>query len=717
MNSQSGPHGAATNRFDGVTGGSLVQAGSVAGGIHIHTSASSGRPVPHQLPPPTRWFVNRAHEHHWLAEHADTDDAPTVLVISGTAGMGKSALAAHALHRLADRFPDGQLYTDLAASSDGPAQPGDAAAGFLRALGVAPREIPDEPEQCTALLRTLTHDKRISVLLDDAATAAQVRPLLPTGPASLTVVTTRAALTGLLTEGAQIRKLVPLTNGHAQLLLRSALGDMRVDSQRRAAAELVDLCGGHPLALAITAARLAAHPKLRIATLAGELGDEAHRLDELSTDDETITVTAVFNSAYGRLPEDLAQLYRVLGDCPAHRFDRDLAAALLGTAPGHAARLLSRLAERNLLDEPGDGHYRFPNLVRLHAQALAGQGDPAERDPAHHRMIDYFLSAATHAEALLTPTHRNLTRTYHAPPPPAPFDTEQGALTWLEDQHPNLMAVVRFCSNQGIVTAVWQLADAMWPAWLRFRHPADRLEAQTLALEAARGCRDQDAIGRFLTSLAGTYASAGRIGDAVDYNHQALAHHERTGNERGVAQACNGLGKCHLERGELDLAEMMFTRAVHLREDLGYHRGAALSQQGLGRVEMARTHWREAASWFARSFHTLSAEQDPYDAAWSLTWWAQANTHLGHHDHALAQLAQAQTAMLAAGTPYGRAGVHRARAEVHLARGHRQAARTEYRAALALFEHCDPRAAAAVRASLAALGATPFAPGGPEGRA
>jgi tetratricopeptide (TPR) repeat protein len=584
------------NHFDGVADGPVVQARHIAGGVHFHAPAHSDRPIPRQLPPPTRWFVNRDHKLEWLAEHAADGAEPTVLVVTGTAGVGKSALAVFALHRLADRFPDGQLYANLGASSaSGQLHPSEVAARFLRALGVARRGVPDEPEERTTLLRTLAYEKRISILLDDAATAAQVSPVLPAAPGSLTVVTTRAALTGLLTEGAQIRKLVALTDGHGRLLLRSALGGKRVDSQRRAVADLVDLCGGHPLALAITAARLAAHPTLHIATLAREL-------DELSAEDETITVTAAFNGAYARLPEDLAELYRVLGDCPAQRFDRHLVAALLGTAPAHAARRLSRLAERNLLDELDDGHYSFPNLLHLHAHALVDHAHPAERDAAHRRMIDYFLSAATHAEALITPSHRTLARTYHAPPPAAPFDTTPAALTWLEDQHPNLMAVLHFCANQGLSTSVWQLVDAMWPVWLRFRHPADRLEAQTLALEAARDCCDDGAVGRFLTSMGGTCASAGRTDDAVDFNRQALAHFEHTGDERGVAQACNGLGKCHLERGELDLAELMFTRALHLREDLGYHRGVGLSQQGLGRVEMARSHWREAASWLrARS--------------------------------------------------------------------------------------------------------------------
>jgi tetratricopeptide (TPR) repeat protein len=629
--------------------------------------------------------------------------------------VGKSALALRALHAMAEEFPDGQLYANLGAlSPGGPVASGEIAAGFLRALGVAPRAIPDAVEERAALLRTLTRGKRISVLLDDAASAGQVRPVLLGQRGCLTVVTTRASLGALALDGALFRQLHPWPVQTGRTLLRRAVGARRVGAEREAALDLAELCGGLPLALAIAAARLVARPTTKISALVAQLAEERHRLEALSLDEEEVAVSATFHGAYEQLPEPLSRVYRALGACPVPWFDRHSVAALLAGTPREAEALLAALAGRNLLADQGDT-YRFHDLVRLHANQLAERGDAAERETVRARLVEYYLSAATRAEQLLTPSHRHLDRTYTAQPPPAPFSTPPAALAWFEAQRANLMALLRFCANQGLNTYVWQLSDAMWPMWLRLRYPGDRFEAQGLGLAAARACRHDPAIGQFLTSLAGTCATAGRTAEALEFGEQALAHYERTGDDRGLAQACNGLAKTRLDLGDLALAEVLFTRALQLRTDLGYRRGAALSRQGLGRVALTRGDRQLAARHFARSYQALTAEGDDYDAAWSLAWWAAANAALGHREQALRQLTQVGDAMTSAGSAYGRAGVHQLTGDVHRDAGNLDAARTEYAAAVALFERSDPAAAAIARMRLAALGVTSLPPGSDGG--
>jgi tetratricopeptide (TPR) repeat protein len=703
------PSGVATgNCLGGTAAGAVVQAGTIRGSVHLHANMPRRVPVPYQLPPDARLFTDRAKEVAWLTGHVE-DGGVAVLVVRGAAGVGKSALAVRSLRATADRFPDGQLYANLGAfSPGGPVPASEVAAGFLRALGVAPRAVPTGLEERTALLRTLTCGKRISVLLDDAASAAQVRPLLLTAPGAVHVVTTRAMLSALALEEAKFRQLHPWPATTGRAMLRRALGATRVRAEREAALDLAELCGGLPLALAIAAARLVAHPATKIGALVEELTDEQHRLDALSLDEEEVAVAATFDGAYAQLPQPAARLYRALGACPVGFFDRHLAAAVLAGTPREAERQLALLAGRSLLADQG-GAYRFHDLVRLHAQQHAERAEAAEREAVRTRLVDYYLSATTRAEELLTPSRRCLDRTYTASPPPAPFTDPAGALAWLEAQRANLMALLRYYASQSLDTNVWQLSDAMWPIWLRLRYPADRLEAQSLGLAAARACGHDHAVGRFLTSLAGTCASAGRIAEAVAYNEAALGHYERLGDDRGLAQACNGLAKDRLELGDVQLAEVLFTRALQLRTDLGYVRGAALSRQGLGRVALARGDRQLAARHFARSHQALAAEGDVYDAAWSLAWWAVANAALGYLEQALGQLAQALEAMVAAGSRFGQAGVRRICGDMRRDHGDLKAARTEYRAALELLEQVDATAAGAVRERLAALDGFPVA--------
>jgi len=700
-----GPPGQA-NDLSGQVVGSVLQAGSVRD-VHFHSTAVPAVPAvnpPRQLPPVTALFTGRKEDLTWLNQqwlHATGIGIGALLVVSGTAGVGKSSLALAWLRGRMSEFPDGQLYVDLGGySPGGPMAPAEVVAGFLRALGVPPERIPAQPAERSSLLRTTTHGQRISILLDNAVSAAQVRTLALTSPGCATLVTTRGTLSGLTMDGARFHRLEPWRAQTGVALMQRMLGEERIAAEPEAALLVAQLCGGLPLALGVAAAKLTSRPRWRIARLAEALAQDGHRLEAL-TDDEDSAVIPALDGSYQVLSPNGAHLYRALGACPVAWFDLGMIAAVLGTSAEQAETRVDVLVDANLLEDLG-GRYRFHDLVRLHAMRCAQTDTPvAEHGVAFGRLVDFLLASATRAEEELTPSHRILNRTYRfTHEPPAPFTGPDQALDWLEEQRPNLMSVLRHCVAEQIHDAVWQLADAMWPLFLRRRYPEDRLEAQNLGVNAARLDGDERAEGSLLTSLAGTLKRAGQLQDAAAVVEQALELYQRIGDQRGLAQACNGLAKIYLELGELERAGQFFGRALELRVQIGYRRGVYLTYQGIGLVAAARGDLARAAWHLRRSYRGLTAVGDTYDAAWSLALWAQATAERGPHARVLRRLDRARAAMAAAGSAFGQGEVLEIIGQVHEAGGEPAAAREHYAAALEYLAATGPVAELRVRARL-----------------
>jgi tetratricopeptide (TPR) repeat protein len=711
-----GERGLHSNELSGRVAGPVVQAGSVAGGVHIHAPvAPEARVVPRQLPPGLALFTGRADDLATLDrlwEQAVGQGVGLVVVISGTAGVGKTSLAVTWLRARVAGFGDGDLYADLGGYSAAlPASPSEVAGGFLRALGVAPELVPVRPAERAALLRTVTFERRIGVLLDNALSAAQVRSLALASPGCATLVTTRGALTGLAMDGARFYTLEPWRSDTGVLLMERILGEARVRAERGAAGEIARLCGGLPLAVGIATAKLVSRPRWSLSRLAQELAVDGRRLEVLAADADRAVVPAL-DGSYRALPEAGRRVYRMLGVCPVAWFDLGVVAAVLDTQLDDAEQQVDVLVDASLLEDLG-GRYRFHDLVRLHAANSAREhGDEVERAAVLGRLVDYFLRAATDVEERVTPSHRILERDYRYPASARiEFGGEQQALAWMEFQRPNLLSVVRWCAHAGDHRSVWQLVDALWPLFLRGRYLEERLEAQQLALAAARADGHARAVGTMLTSLAGTMSSAERLKESVRYGEQALAWYERIGDLRGLSQAANGLAKTCLAMGDVQRAEQLFARALEVRVAIGYRRGAYLSHQGLGRVAVTRGDLDGAARHLRRSYRGLSALRDRYDAAWSLALWAKSNAARGQVGRALRQLDLAVRLMDATGSRFGRGGVREILGELYEAEGQRAAAREQFAAALDCLGASDPGAAARIRTRLeqieAALGEPP----------
>ncbi|MEV0898923.1 BTAD domain-containing putative transcriptional regulator [Actinoplanes sp. NPDC049802] len=319
--------------------------------------------TPQQLPAPAPAFTGRAGELARLAAGGDGADV-LITVIDGMAGSGKTALAVEAAHRIADRYPDGQLYLDLRGYREGaePAGPAEALGHLLHGVGVPAAQIPEGVDGRAALYRTRLVGRRMLILLDNAAGEDQVAPLLPGAPGCLVLVTSRRQLAGL--DNTRRLALDTLTPADAVALFVRRAGGHPAEL----IAELVELCGRLPLAIRIAAARLRAHPTWTLEHLVERLRDPRHRLAELEAGQRS--VAAAFDLSYRRLGSEARRAYRVLGTHPGPDLDEHVAAALLDVPPVAATQLLHQLMDANLLLEPAAGRYRFHALVRAHAVSL-----------------------------------------------------------------------------------------------------------------------------------------------------------------------------------------------------------------------------------------------------------------------------------------------------------------------------------------------------------
>nr|BFD89075.1 BTAD domain-containing putative transcriptional regulator [Kitasatospora sp. Xyl93] len=432
--------------------------------------------VPSQLPRDLPDFAGRDEQVRIVL---DALAAGRVPVIAGMGGIGKTALAVHAAHRAAADYPDGRLYADLRGADETPADPAGVLAAFLRALGADPREIPASLEERSALYRTLLAGRRTLVLLDNAAGEQQIGPLLPgtpgdaagtgdavgagdrPGPRPAVLVTSRAALTAL--PGSRLVDLHELDAPHARTLLRRILGDHRVAAEPVAAAQIVELCGGMPLAVRIAGARLAARPRWTLARLAHLLRDERRRLDELSAGN--LAVRAGFAVGYARLSEPTRRTFRLLGLLDAPDFAPWAAAALAGIPPEQAERQLEELIDAQLLQETGtEPHlrYRFHDLVRLYAREHAEAADePAVRAAALERAFGAWLWLAEQAaDQVPGPCFAPI----HGPAPRHPMPSGLAAallddpMAWFDAEQPALNASARQAAALRMVPTAWDLA-------------------------------------------------------------------------------------------------------------------------------------------------------------------------------------------------------------------------------------------------------------------
>jgi DNA-binding SARP family transcriptional activator/tetratricopeptide (TPR) repeat protein len=620
-------------------------------------------PVPAQLPAPTRAFAGRADELGLLDGllAADPGVAPPAVscVVSGTAGVGKTALAVFWAHRAAGRFPGGQLYVNLRGfdPSASAVDPGEAVRGFLDAFGVPAARIPAGLPAQGALYRSLLAGRRVLVVLDNARDAAQVRPLLPGSPGCLAIVTSRDGLGGLVAaEGAHPLPLEVCTAAEARDLLAGRLGADRMAGEPGAVADIITGCARLPLALAIAAGRAAARPGFPLAVIAAELREASTALNALHGGDTVTDVRKVFSWSYRTLSTGAARLFRLLGLHPGPDVSAPAAASLAGIAHGQAVDSLTELIRANLLTEHVPGRYAFHDLLRAFAaeQARDQETDNA-RDEATGRMLDHYLRTAQIGASLLNLTRDPATTVTALPGATCeePADYEQ-ALAWFTAERQVLLAAVRQAAA-GFGSYAWQLAAAL-TSFLDLRgHWRDQKSAQATALAAARRQGDKAGQATALRGLGLAYAGLNEFDDARTHYLLALDLFAEIGNHTGQAKTCLAFAWVAGAQGRH--AEAL----GHSRRSLGHYRDAgelAGQAKALNNIGWHLAEQHDYAQALAHCQQALSIQQvldDRNGQAHANDSLGYIYRHLGRHREAIECYRQALPLFRGTGDSYSEA--------------------------------------------------------------
>jgi tetratricopeptide (TPR) repeat protein/transcriptional regulator with XRE-family HTH domain len=675
---------------------------------------------PRQLPAAAVNFTGRSAELKTLAGLLDKGERPpgTVLItaIGGTAGVGKTALAVHWARQIAGRFPDGQLYVNLRGYDPGqPLAPEDALAGFLRALGVPGQEIPADTEERAARYRSLLAGRRMLMLLDNASSAEQVRPLLPAATDCVAIVTSRDTLAGLIVrDGAQRLSLDLLPAADAGMLLTALIGD-RAAADPVATAALAATCARLPLALRIAAELAAARPGVPLAALVAELTGERRRLDLLEAGgDPRTAVRAVFSWSCRHLDPDTARTFRLVGLHPRPDLEAYAAAALTGTSLEHAQHLLDALARASLIHTTTSGHYSQHDLLRDYAGELAAEpGRTGEGQDALSRLFDHYLHTAAVAMNTLFPAERHRRPQVPAPATSIPPVTEPaGARAWLEDRRDALVEVVAYAAGHGWPRHATRLAATLCRYLDTGGHYAEAVTVHTWARRAAQQADDLAGEARALLNLADIDLRQGRYRQAAEYLRQGSEMLRESDNGGLLAQTLHSLGVIELQEGRYREAVQLHEQAVSLFREA---RDQAGELRSLGNIVLVAVHegrYGQAAEHNQRALALSIETGDVTGEAYSRHNLALIEQRQGRYADATGHHQQALALFRQIGDISGEAYTLADLGDTYLGQEHHAAAVRHHRRALGLFRRTGNRPGEA--AARNGLGEVRFAAGQPD---
>jgi DNA-binding SARP family transcriptional activator/Flp pilus assembly protein TadD len=666
----------------------------------VSAGATPAGPAPRQLPADVAAFTGRTAElaelDKLLADAGDRRVTGVVIsAVSGTAGVGKTALAVHWAHRVAERFPDGQLHVNLRGYD--PAQPltaGDALAVFLRALGVNGQDITADEDERAARYRSLLAGKRILIVLDNASDTEQVRPLLPGTAACAVLVTSRDALAGLVARHGAVRidlDLLPLPD--AVSLLCELIGD-RAAADPEATAPLARLCCRLPLALRIAAELATARPAVPLASLVAELGDQRRRLDLLEAGgDPRTAVRAVFSWSYQHLDADAARAFRLAGLHPGPELEPYALAALTGTGLEQARQALDVLVQAHLIQRAGHGRYGLHDLLRAYAAELAAQDSEDEQRAALTRLFDYYLHAAAAAMDSRYPAERHRRPRILEPGSPVPALTDPPeALAWLEAELASLVSVTAHAAAHGWPTHAIRLAVTLFRHLDTGGHLSEGITIHTHARGAARQIGDRAAEAGALNDLGVAHQRQSRYEEAVGHFQDALALHGDVGNQTGQARALHNLGLVEFAQGSYRQAVTHFEHALALHRKTGDQAGQATALNSLGIADGQQGRYQLAAGHFQDALALYRDTGDRRGEARALHNLAVVGYHLGSYDAAADHYRQHLALIRETGDRNGEADVLVGLGAIDLKKGRYQRAADHHRQALAVFRETGNRA-------------------------
>jgi len=663
--------------------------------------------TPAQLPPDTSGFVGRDLELRQLDEllvrTAEGSPRSVVVVVSGTAGVGKTVLALHWAHRVRDEFPDGQLYVNLQGfdPTGTPAAPAEAVRGFLAAFEVAPERIPAGLEAQVGLYRSLLAGRRVLVVLDNARDAEHARPLLPGASGCRTVVTSRNQLSGLIAEGADPLTLDLLSPAEAHELLARRLGARRMSAEPAAAENIVNLCARLPLALSIVAARAAIHPEFALSALAAELSDASGGLDEFAGGDPATDARTVFSWSYQQLGEPAARLFRLLGVHPGPEVSLRGVASLAGISVRAARQCVAELTRAHLLAERLPGRYVFHDLLWAYAaEQTLDLDSEAERAAATRRMLSHYVFSADAADRLLNPRRDSPP----APPEPAsgvslaPMADRQEALAWFDAEHAVLLATVRQAT--GFDPEVWHLAWTLRRFLAYQGHWHDSIVVLTAALNAARRLADPAKQAFAHCFLGCAHLRFARYEQASTQLQAALEQYRVAGDPVGEADVHHYQSWALERQGRHREALSHAERARDLFHAAGHRVGEAKVLNAIGWFQAMLGDYQQALVHCGQALALQTALNDPLGLAETLHSIGYAHKQLGDHVPAVEYHRMAVDLFHEHGYRYNEAQVLTSLGDTEHAAGDPTSARAAWQKALDLLEQLDHADADEVRTRL-----------------
>jgi tetratricopeptide (TPR) repeat protein/DNA-binding SARP family transcriptional activator len=651
---------------------------------------SSPADVPFQLPADTLHFTGRVEQLGRLLDlWPDGDAGPRTVVVSaieGMAGVGKTALAVHAAHRLADRFADGVLFVDLRGFTPGadPMPPEQALDYLLRGLGVPGDRIPPDLDARSALYRTLLARRRVLIVLDNAADESQVEPLLPSGTGCLVLITSRRHLAAV-DDATHITALPGLDPGDAAALFRALARDRVTAAEQRTVDQIVALCGYLPLAIRIAAARLRFAQASTPARLYAELTDAsgARRLDWLS--DGHRAVTAALAASYHHLTPDQQHAFRLIGLHPGTWVEPYALAALADTSVDHAQRLLSDLQGASLLDQSSYRRYTLHDLIATWAATLADDEAEPIRNAALDRLLDHYAHVGALAIDLVYPHDAGQRPRPSATPNPVPSLNSRGdAQAWLDNELDNLVAAALHAAGRGRPDHTIR-QSATLRSYLRARgRYSDAIAVHQQAMGVAREAGDRDAERTALRDLGHIYRLQGRYELAADCYQRALTIAGETGDRNGEHTALHGLGHVHYMQDRYNSAADCYQQALTIARETGDRNGEHDALRGIGHVHVKRGRYQDATRCYQRALTIARETRDRNGEQFALRGLAHVLYLRGDHLQAAGYSQQVLAIARETGDTGGQLFALRSLGHVHRSEGRYEPARRCYERVLAI---------------------------------
>jgi DNA-binding SARP family transcriptional activator/Tfp pilus assembly protein PilF len=618
-----------------LTGKEGAATGAATGG----TAGGTGRTCRDDLPRDLTDMTGRAAELGYLLDRvrSGTGGPAGTVAIDGMAGVGKTTLAVHLAHLVAEHFSV-RLFVDLRGHTAGeqPTEARSALGVLLRAVGVPDARLPDELDARAALWRAELAGRRALLVLDNAASTAQVNPLLPGGADCLTLVTSRVRLVGL--ESAVSLSLDVPPAAEAAALLRAVVNDERATADA-AIEDITRLCGRLPLAIRVAGARLRHRAAWSPAYLASRLRERQRRLAELTVGDRS--VAAAFAVSYDHLDGPQRRLFRLIGLVPGADLDRHQAAVLAGADEHSAEAILEELVDANLVTEPAAGRYAMHDLLREYARSRADAEEPHAAE-CLTRLLGALVHTASEAAHLLEPLER-------CTQPPAgdhpraapPLGSRAEAAAWLAVERRNLVAAVRYAADAGLAVPAWQLADALWHFCYLRGYTDDWITTHRVALAAARAAGDRQGESVMATNLGYAYRRRGRLRDALALLRRALAIHREIGDRQRAATTLGKIGTVYESLGMTRAAAANHRRALSIRREIGDRRGEGNTLNNLAALLIREDRHDEAIAHYQAAIAVFREVGDRTGEGRALSNLGEAYTRSGCFEEALRLLSQA----------------------------------------------------------------------------